>query len=73
MPPPTPLRIPPHHYSEMAHTVQDTHSSEQQQHSGIVQITLLKKQRMQYKNHAVHQVLSLQPNEASIDVLSGTK
>ena len=64
---------PPHHCSEMAHTVQYTNSSQQQQHSDIAQITLPNKLRMQYKNHAVHQVLSLQPNEASIDVLLSTE
>ena len=55
--------------------VQYTNSSQQQQrqHSDIAQITLLNKQTMQYKNHAVHQVLSCQPNEASIDVLLSTE
>ena len=53
--------------------MQYTNRSHQQQHSDIAQITLLNKQRMQYKNHAKHQVLSLQPNEASIDVLLSTK
>ena len=71
MPPPPPPHT--HHCSEMAHTVRYTNSSKQQQHSDIAQITLPNKQRMQYKNHAVHQVLSLQPNEAFIDVLLSTK
>ena len=59
------LSAPPtHHCSEMAHTVQYTNSNQQQQHSDIAQITLPNKQRMQYKNHAVHQVLS--PTKRSV-------
>ena len=61
MPPPPPHT---HHCSEMAHTVQYTNSNQQQQHSDIAQITLPNKQRMQYKNHAVHQVLS--PTKRSV-------
>ena len=62
-PPPPPIPPPPHHCCAMAHTVQYTNKS-QQEDSNIAKIILLNKHRMQYKNHAVRQVLSLKPKRS---------